>query len=55
MTTLIDDLLHLSRVTRAKMNLQDVDLSAEVTGICDQLRRPRPGPAAQGPRTACKD
>jgi signal transduction histidine kinase len=38
MATLIDDLLHLSQVTRAKMNLQDVDLSAEVTAICDQLR-----------------
>ncbi len=38
MATLIDDLLHLSQVTRAEMNLQDVDLSAEVTAICDQLR-----------------
>ena len=38
MATLIDDLLHLSRVTRAEMNLQDVDLSVEVTAICDQLR-----------------
>jgi PAS domain S-box-containing protein len=38
MATLIDDLLHLSQVARAEMNLQDVDLSAEVTAICDQLR-----------------
>ena len=43
MATLIDDLLHLSRVTRAEMNLQDVDLSAEVTAICDQLRARDPG------------
>ena len=43
MATLIDDLLHLSQVTRAAMNLQDVDLSAEVTAICDQLRARDPG------------
>jgi signal transduction histidine kinase len=43
MATLIDDLLHLSQVTRAEMNLQDVDLSAEVTAICDQLRARDPG------------
>ena len=43
MSTLIDDLLHLSQVTRATMNLQDVDLSAEVTAICDQLRARDPG------------
>ena len=43
MATLIDDLLYLSRVTRAPMNLQDVDLSAEVTAICDQLRARDPG------------
>ncbi len=43
MATLIDDLLHLSQVTRAKMDLQDVDLSAEVTAICDQLRARDPG------------
>ena len=43
MATLIDDLLHLSRVARAEMNLQDVDLSAEVTAICDQLRARDPG------------
>ena len=38
MSTLIDDLLHLAQVTRVTMNLQDVDLSAEVTASCDQLR-----------------
>ena len=43
MATLIDDLLHLAQVTQAKMNLQDVDLSAEVTAICDQLRTRDPG------------
>ena len=43
MATLIDDLLHLSRVTRVEMNLQDVDLSAEVTAICGQLRARDPG------------
>ena len=43
MATLIDDLLRLSQVTQAEMNLQDVDLSAEVTAICDQLRARDPG------------
>ncbi len=43
MAALIDDLLHLSQVTRAAINLQDVDLSAEVTAICDQLRALDPG------------
>jgi PAS domain S-box-containing protein len=38
MATVLDDLLHLSQVSTAEMNLQDVDLSAEVTAICDQLR-----------------
>jgi PAS domain S-box-containing protein len=43
MAALIDDLLNLSQVTRAEMNLQDVDLSAEVTAICDQLAARDPG------------
>ena len=43
MSTLIDDLLHLSQVTQVTMSLQDVDLSAEVTAICDQLRARDPG------------
>ena len=43
MAALIDDLLHLAQVARAEMNLQDVDLSAEVTAICDQLRARDPG------------
>jgi PAS domain S-box-containing protein len=43
MGEVLDDLLDLSRVSRAEMNLQDVDLSAEVTTICDQLRARDPG------------
>ena len=43
MATLIDGLLQLSRVTRAEMNLQGVDLSAEVNAICAQLRARDPG------------
>ncbi len=43
MATLLDNLLRLSPVTRAAMNLRDVDLSAEVTAICDQLRARDPG------------
>jgi signal transduction histidine kinase len=43
MATVLDDLLHLSQVTQAKMNLEDVDLSAEVTAICDQLCAGDPG------------
>jgi PAS domain S-box-containing protein len=38
MATVLDDLLHLSWVSRAGMELQDTDLSAEVTVICDRLR-----------------
>jgi PAS domain S-box-containing protein len=38
MGTVLDDLLHLSWVSRAGMELQDTDLSAEVTAICDRLR-----------------
>jgi PAS domain S-box-containing protein len=47
MATLLDDLLHLSQVAQAKMNLQDVDLSAEVTVICEQLRARDPGRRVQ--------
>ena len=47
MATLLDALLHLSQVSRAEMNLQDVDLSAEVTAICDQLRARDPGRQVQ--------
>jgi signal transduction histidine kinase len=47
MATLLDALLHLTHVSRAAMNLQDVDLSAEVTAICDQLRARDPGRQVQ--------
>ena len=38
MGTLIDDLLRLSQVSQTEIHLQDVDLSTEVTAICDRLR-----------------
>ncbi len=43
MAALIDDLLQLSRVSRTEMNLQDVDLSAEVTALCGELHARDPG------------
>jgi PAS domain S-box-containing protein len=39
MTTLIDDLLQLSRVLRAEVHLETVDLGAEVTRIVEELQR----------------
>ena len=47
MSALIDDLLQLLRVTQAEMNLQDVDLSAEVTATCALLRARDPGRRVQ--------
>jgi PAS domain S-box-containing protein len=47
MAARLDDLLHLSQVSRAGMNLQDIDLSAGVTAICDQLRARDPGRRVQ--------
>src|SRR6202042_3325372 len=41
--SVLDSLPHLSLVSRADINPQDVDLSAEVTDICDQLRARAPG------------
>ena len=38
--TLIDNLLQLSRVSQAEMNLQDVDLSAEVALTDNCVRNP---------------
>ena len=38
MAVLIEDLLHLSRVSRAGMNLEPVDLSAEAAAIAAELR-----------------
>jgi PAS domain S-box-containing protein len=43
MATVLDDLLDLSQLSTAEMNLQEVDLSAEVTAICGQLRARDPG------------
>jgi light-regulated signal transduction histidine kinase (bacteriophytochrome) len=42
MGTLIDDLLHLSRVSRAEMNAAPFDLSAEVGVIASELRSREP-------------
>jgi PAS domain S-box-containing protein len=42
MATLIDDLLHLSRVSRAEISLQQVDLSAEVAAVAADLRSHEP-------------
>ena len=38
MSDLIDALLHMSQMSKAEMNLQDIDLSAETTAICEHLR-----------------
>jgi PAS domain S-box-containing protein len=43
MGAIIDDLLRLSQVTHADMNLEPVDLSAEVAAIADGLRSRDPG------------
>jgi signal transduction histidine kinase len=43
MAVLIDDLLHLSRVSRAEMTPETVDLSAEATAICGRLGATDPG------------
>jgi PAS domain S-box-containing protein len=42
MATLIDDLLGLSRVSRAEINLQAVDLGPEVASIAAELQRGSP-------------
>ncbi len=42
MATLIDDLLHLSRVSRAEMSVEPVDLTAEVGAIASDLRSREP-------------
>ena len=43
MATVIDDLLRLSQLSRADLNLVPVDLSAEVVAIADGLRSHDPG------------
>ena len=42
MAAIIDDLLHLSGVSRAVINLQPVHLSAEVASIAEELQRGSP-------------
>lgn len=43
MSQLIDDVLHLSRVSRAELRQQEVELSAVATRCLDQLRESEPG------------
>jgi len=43
MALLIDDLLRLAQVSRAPVNLEPVDLSAQVAAIAAELRRREPG------------
>jgi signal transduction histidine kinase len=43
MGAVLDCLSHLSRVSQADINQEDVDLSAEVTAICGRLRARDPG------------
>lgn len=43
MATLIDDLLSLSRISRAEVHLHAVDLGAEATRIAGELQRGGPG------------
>ena len=47
MAAVLDDLPHLSQVSQAEMNLQEVDLTAEVNAVCDQLRARDPGRRAR--------
>jgi PAS domain S-box-containing protein len=42
MATLIDDLLHLSRVARAELHLRSVDLGAEAARVAEELQRNEP-------------
>jgi hypothetical protein len=47
MSQLIDDVLYLSKVSRAEVRQQEVDLSALVETILDRLREADPGRAVQ--------
>lgn len=42
MSQLIDDVLHLSRVTRAELHQQEVDMTAAVTLVLDRLKEADP-------------
>lgn len=42
MGTLIDNLLHLSRVSRAQIDLREIDLGAEAAAIAQELQRDDP-------------
>jgi PAS domain S-box-containing protein len=43
MATLIDDLLQLARVSRSRMHIRPVDLSAEVAGVVREFQSADPG------------
>jgi PAS domain S-box-containing protein len=43
MARLIDDLLQISRISRAQLDLHQVDLGAEAARIAEQLQRDEPG------------
>src|SRR6185295_8599481 len=47
MSQLIDDVLHLARVTGAEMREQEVDLSGLVTLLLDRMREAEPGRAVE--------
>jgi PAS domain S-box-containing protein len=43
MAKLIDDMLQISRISRAELDLHQIDLGAEVAGIAQQLQNDEPG------------
>ena len=47
MSQLIDDVLHLSKVSRAELRQQDVDLSGLVAAILDRIRESEPDRAVE--------
>lgn len=59
MSALIEDMLRLSRLARAEVSLQVVDLGAQVALIADRLQREQPGRSVrfviQRPVRACAD
>ena len=55
MSQLIDDVLYLSKVTRAELREQEVDLSALVDLLLDRLQESRPGPAGGDEGAARRD